>query len=192
MNVIRAYFHAGLTIISDPLPFTVGQNAVLTCSSDTGVVDHIQWVSRNGVVLASDTSVQQLQLMLRPVNDSLSVHTSNFTCSVTRDEGKFNQTISSQRLPVTVTSRCLLTHTYMCSQTHSLTSTTSKRSHIYTLTSVTLTYPPHSQPIVMCIYNTPQPLTHRTTILTYTPQLALAHHHSMHSHTTTACNHTSP
>ena len=113
------YFHAGVTITNDPLPFTVGQDAVLTCSSNTGVVDRIQWVSRNGLVLASDTSVQQLQFMLRPVNDSLSVHTSNFTCSVTRDEGRLNQTISNQTLPVTVISMGLfsLLHTYMCSHT---------------------------------------------------------------------------
>ena len=122
---IRVYLHAGVTITNNPLPFTVGQNAVLTCSSDTGVVDRIEWVSRDGVVLASDTSVQQLQFMLRPVNDSLSVHTSNFTCSVTRDEGTHNQTISNQTLPVTVESRCLLTYSYMCLPTHSHTSAAS-------------------------------------------------------------------
>ena len=112
------FFHAGVTITNDPLPFTVGQDAVLTCSSDTGVVDRIQWVSRDGVVLASDTSVQQLQLMLRPVNDSLSVHTSYFTCSVTKYEGRLNQTISNQTLSVTVISTGLfsLFHTYMCLQ----------------------------------------------------------------------------
>ena len=137
----------------------MGQNAVLTCSSDTGVVDRIKWVSRNGLVLASDTSVQQLQFMLRPVNDSLSVHTSNFTCSVTRDEGRLNQTISNQTLPVTVISTGLfsLFHTYMCLQ--ALTHIHNKQTvtYIYTLTPVTLTYPPHSQPIVICIYNTLQP-----------------------------------
>ena len=110
---IRVYFHAGVTITNDPLPFTVGQNAVLTCSSDSGVADYIQWVSRNGVVLASDTSVQQLQFMLRPVNDSLSVHSSNFTCSVTRDEGRLNQIISNQTLPVTVISMGLLTYIHV-------------------------------------------------------------------------------
>ena len=115
---IRVFFHAGVTITNDPLPFMVGQDAVLTCSSDTGVVNCIQWVSRDGVVLASDTSVQQLQLMLKPVNDSLSVHTSNFTCSVTKDEGRRNQTISNKMLPVTVISTGLfsLSHTYMCLQ----------------------------------------------------------------------------
>ena len=112
------FFHAGVTITNDPLPFTVGQDAVLTCSSDTGVIDRIQWVSRDGVVLASDTSVQQLQFMLRPVNDSLSVHTSYFTCSVTKYEGRLNQTISNQTLSVTVISTGLfsLFHTYMCLQ----------------------------------------------------------------------------
>ena len=133
-KIIRIYFHAGVTLTNDPsLPFTVGQNAVLTCSSDSGVEDRIQWVSRDGVVLASGTSVQQLQFMLRPVNDSLSVHSSNYTCSVTRDEG---QTIINQTLPVTVTSRCLLTYTYICSPN-------------------TSTHPQNSQIIVTCIYNTP-------------------------------------
>ena len=121
------FFHAGVTITNDPLPFTVGQNAVLTCSSDSGVVDRIHWVSRNGLVLASDTSVQQLQFMLRPVNDSLSVHTSNFTCSVTKDEGRLNQTISNQTLPVIVISTGLfsLSLTHICSKyTHIFTANT--------------------------------------------------------------------
>ena len=119
---IIVYFHAGVTITNSPLPFTLGQNAELTCSSDTAV-DRIEWVSSDGVVLASNISVQQLNFMLRPVNDSLSVHTSSFTCSVTRDKGTLNQTISNQTLQVTVASMCtsLLTHfdAYVCSQTHS-------------------------------------------------------------------------
>ena len=121
------FFHVGVTITNDALPFTVGQNAVLTCSSDSGVANRIEWVSRDGVVLASDTSVQQLQLMLMPVNDSLSVHTSNFTCSVIKDEGRLNQTISNKTLPVAVISTGLfsLFHTYMCS--HTLTFTTNTR-----------------------------------------------------------------
>ena len=116
---IRVFFHAGVTITNDPLPFTVGQDAVLTCSSDTGAVDRIQWVSRDGVVLASDTSVQQLQLMLGPVNDSLTIHTSYFTCSVSKDEGRLYQTISNKTLLVTVLSTGLfsLFHTYMCPHT---------------------------------------------------------------------------
>ena len=116
---IRVFFHAGVTITNDPLPFMVDQDAVLTCYSDTGVVDRIQWVSRGGVVLAGDTLVQQLQLMLKPVNDCPSVHTSNFFWSVTRDEERLNQTISNQTLPVTVKSTGLfsLFHTYMCLQT---------------------------------------------------------------------------
>ena len=112
------FLHAGVTITNDSLPFMVGQDVVLTCSSNTGVADHVKWLSRDGVVLASDTSVQQLQFMMSPVNDSLSIHISNFTCSVTRDEGKPNQTISNQTLPVTVISTGLfsLFHTYMCLQ----------------------------------------------------------------------------
>ena len=113
---IRVFFHVGVTITNDPLPFMVGQDAVLTCYSDTGVVD--QWVSRDGIVLAGDTLVQQLQLMLMAVNDSLSVLTSKLSWSVTKDEERLNQTISIQRLPVTVISMGLfsLFHTNMCLQ----------------------------------------------------------------------------
>ena len=115
---IRVFFHVGVTITNDPLPFMVGQDAVLTCYSNTGVVDRIEWVSRDGVVLDGDTLVQKLQLMLMPVNDSLSVLTSNFSWSVTKDEERLNQTISRERLPVTVISTGLfsLFHTYMCLQ----------------------------------------------------------------------------
>ena len=128
------FFHAGVTITNDPLPFMVGQDAVLTCSSDTGVIDRIQWVSRDGMVLASDTSVQQLQFMLRPVNDSLSIHTSNFTCYVTKDEGGLNQTISNKTLPVTVLRTVSsLTFLHACVHTH---------SHIHRKHRVTCIYNP--------------------------------------------------
>ena len=85
---------------SDPLPFIVGQNAVLTCTSDTGVADLIEWVTEDGVVLASDTAVEELQLVLSPVNDSLSVHMADFICIVTRNN--LILTTSNQTLPVRV------------------------------------------------------------------------------------------
>ena len=89
---------------SDQLPFTVGQNAVLTCTSDTGVADLIEWVTKDGVVLASDTAMEELQLVLSPVNDSLSVHMADFICIVTRNS--FIPTTSNQTLPVTVIGVC--------------------------------------------------------------------------------------
>ena len=94
----------GVTVTSDPLPFAVGQSAVLTCTSDTGAAGRIEWVTKDGVVLASDTAVEELQLMLSPVNDSLSVHMANFICFVTRNN--LDPTTSNQTLPVTVVGVC--------------------------------------------------------------------------------------
>ena len=83
----------GIEISNDP--FVVGSRAVVTCSSDSGVVDIIEWVSREGEVLASGTSIQQLMYVVDPVRDNL--HGSEFKCNVTRNQMVFNQT-----LPLTV------------------------------------------------------------------------------------------
>ena len=83
----------GIDISNDPL--VVGSHAVVTCSSNSGVVDRIEWVSRDGEVLASGTSIQQLMYVVDPVRDNL--HRSEFICSVTRNRVAFNQT-----LPLTV------------------------------------------------------------------------------------------
>ena len=77
-------------------PFVVGSRAVVTCSSDSGVVDRIEWVSREReVLLVSGTSIQQLMYVVDPVRDNL--HGSEFICSVTRNLMVFNQI-----LPLTV------------------------------------------------------------------------------------------
>ena len=99
-----AILPTGVIVTSDPLPFTVGQNAVLTCTSDTGVADLIEWVTKDGVVLASDTAVEELQLVLSPVNDSLSVNMADFICIVTRNN--LIPPTSNQTLPVTVIGVC--------------------------------------------------------------------------------------
>ena len=83
----------GIEISNDPL--VVGSRAVVTCSSDSGVVDRIEWVSREREVLASGTSIQQLMYVVDPVRDNL--HGSEFICIVTRNQMVFNQT-----LPLTV------------------------------------------------------------------------------------------
>ena len=93
---------AGVTITSDPLPFTVGSRSEAVCSSDSGVVDRIEWLSGEGTVAASDKSVQHLMLVFDPVNDSLSLRNSDFTCLITRDEGTPVETVSNQTLPITV------------------------------------------------------------------------------------------
>ena len=91
----------GVTVRSSPdIPLTVGQNATLTCTNDVGVADLIEWRSSDGTVLASDTSVNMLELFLAPVNDSLSIHGVKFTCHVTRNSNMFTQS-----LPITVIGR---------------------------------------------------------------------------------------
>ena len=92
--------YSDLTITNSPLPFLVGQTAVLTCTISSGVVDNIRWVSQEGVELASNAAVDELQLVLSPVNDSLSVHMAKFTCIVTRSY--MNPTTFNQTLPVKV------------------------------------------------------------------------------------------
>ena len=72
----------------------------MTCSIGSGVADLIVWVSQDGVELASSTLRRELQLVLNPVNDSLSVNMANFTCIVTRKNN--NPTTTNQTLPVKV------------------------------------------------------------------------------------------
>ena len=83
----------GIEVSNDP--FVVGSRAVVTCSSDSGVVDRIEWVSREGEVLVSGMSIQQLMYVVDPVRDNL--HGTELICSVTRNQMVFNQT-----LPLTV------------------------------------------------------------------------------------------
>ena len=89
-----------ITVISGAAGFVVGSAATVTCSSDSGNADRIEWRSREGQVLVSGVSVQQLDLILNPVSDSL--HDSNITCFVTRDEGRAYQAVSNQTLPIFV------------------------------------------------------------------------------------------
>ena len=64
----------------------------VTCSSDTGVVERIEW-QREGQVVVEATSVQQLELVLDPVSDT--DHGATVTCVVTRSEQdrSFNQSL---------------------------------------------------------------------------------------------------
>ena len=86
-----------MTVTSDQ--FIVGSRATVTCSSDSGVVDRIEWVSGAGQVVASAVSVQTLDLVLDPVQDTL--QGSEVTCIVTRGTEMASQTLSS----ITVTSK---------------------------------------------------------------------------------------
>ena len=112
-HVSDPYYVLGVSIsvFSDSGGFIVGSEATLTCSSDNGVADRIEWRSREGQVLVSRDSVQQIDLILNPVNDSL--HDSSISCSVIRDEGRANQTVSSQTLPISVRGGCVQYNTSM-------------------------------------------------------------------------------
>ena len=64
----------------------------MTCSSDSGVADRIEWQA-GGQVVANATSVQTLELVLDPVNDTL--QGSEVICFVIRsDDDVANQTLS--------------------------------------------------------------------------------------------------
>ena len=73
---------------------TVGENAVITCSSV--IQASLEWLDNEGRVVASVSSQKQLELMFNPVNDSL--HNTQYTCRVTR-EG-----VVERRVDVSVTS----------------------------------------------------------------------------------------
>ena len=96
--------HIGVIVRSSPnVPLRVGENATLTCTNDFGVADLIEWRSSDGTVLARVASTYMSELLLSPVNDSLSVHGAIFTCNVTR-----NNTMFTQNLSVTVIGESLM------------------------------------------------------------------------------------
>ena len=72
----------------------MGENATLMCTNDVGVPDLIEWRSSDGIVLAPAAPVNTSELLLSPVNDSLSVHGAVFTCHVTRNNTMFTQNLS--------------------------------------------------------------------------------------------------
>ena len=79
-----------MTITSDL--FTVGQSAMVTCPSDSGVAEMIEW-QLNGETEASATSVQLLHLDIDLVSDSLDG--SEIVCVVTRSSSdRANQSLA--------------------------------------------------------------------------------------------------
>ena len=72
----------------------MGENATLTCTKDVGMADLIEWRSSYGTILARSASTNMSELLLAPVNDSLSVHGAVFTCHVTRNNTMFTQNLS--------------------------------------------------------------------------------------------------
>lgn len=89
----------GISVTSDQ--FIVGSRAVLSCTSDSRVTDKIEWLTEEEEVVVSADSVQELQLVFNPVNDSL--HGSEFTCMVTISGKISNQT---QAIAVDITGEC--------------------------------------------------------------------------------------
>ncbi len=90
-------FILGVNIVHSPLPLTVGRDETLTCVSELGMADRIEWTS-SGRVLASESSIDRLSLTFSPVNDTTDIHGNDFVCSVHLSQQTFNQT-----LPTTVT-----------------------------------------------------------------------------------------
>ena len=84
----------------DKSDFVVGSVATVMCSSDDGVADRIEIVSEDGQLMVSEMSVQTLTLTVDPVMDTL--HNSDITCTVTRDMGTVNETVSNQTITITV------------------------------------------------------------------------------------------
>ena len=71
--------------------FIVGMSATLTCTSDVSA-NQIEWLDSERRVVARVTSMDQLDLIFNPVNDS--IHNSVYTCRVTRGEEIAEQNIT--------------------------------------------------------------------------------------------------
>ena len=82
----------GVSIAHDQ--FYVGQPAIAACRSVTPAT-RIDWL-RNGEVVASiaSTSIQELDLVFSPVNDS--IHNQVYVCRVTRDSRTVSQNFTVQ------------------------------------------------------------------------------------------------
>ena len=89
----------GVSISIDQLIVGMSQN--VTCISDSGVVERIEWY-REGQVVVEATSVQQLELVLDPVSDT--DHGVQISCIVTRSE----QERANQSLNISVTGKSVL------------------------------------------------------------------------------------
>ena len=73
--------HVGVSVVRDQL--NIGISATASCFSDAPAT-RMEWL-QNGVVIASDTSTQRLDLEFSPVSDS--IHNLVYICRVTRQGG---------------------------------------------------------------------------------------------------------
>ena len=81
VSLLLCIHFIGVSTVRDQL--NVGASATATCFSDASAT-RMEWL-HNGVVVASDTSTQQLNLVFSPVNDS--IHNQVYVCRVTRGGG---------------------------------------------------------------------------------------------------------
>ena len=86
--------------------FSVGQSVIASCISDTPATK-IEWL-RDGVVVKSVTSnsIQELDLVFSPVNDS--IHNQVYMCRVTRDGRDGMPVTAVQNFTVNVKGKMML------------------------------------------------------------------------------------
>ena len=84
----------------DVTDFVVGAFGMVMCSSDDGVADRIEITSSVKQLMVSEMFVPTATLIINLVTDSL--HNSDITCTVTRDMGMANETVSNQTITITV------------------------------------------------------------------------------------------
>ena len=73
----------------DPELFIVGQRASLTCTSDLDDLTSMEWLNRDGVMLASSENSQSVVLEFDPVNDS--IHNLRYICRAVTPVGNQDQ-----------------------------------------------------------------------------------------------------
>ena len=100
MSCMLRLFFPGVFITSDPEIFVVGDKNTVTCFSDAGVADRIQWFSGDEGLLDSGTFLEELNLVFDPVSDSL--HQTSITCAVTKE------TVARKTLGISVRGECAL------------------------------------------------------------------------------------
>ena len=86
--------------------FSVGESVTASCKSDAPALK-IEWL-RDGMVVesAAFTGIQELDLVLSPVNDS--IHTQVYVCRVTRDGGNGISVITVQNFTVIVGGKMMI------------------------------------------------------------------------------------
>ena len=97
--ILCTHFFSGVSVRSNP--FIFGMSATLTCTSDAPATK-IEWLDSEERVVARVTSMNWLDLIFNPVNDS--IHNSVYTCRVTRGE----EMVAEQTITVDVTGKVVV------------------------------------------------------------------------------------